>query len=145
LIDPVITGIHCLTTADINNDGKEDLIINNFEPSRGLSDSMAWFSAPSNPLSASHWDRHVFAAGDARGGSHYMGAGDVDGDGWMEIAVGAKGKPFANGNWFAFWKNPGEKKQRLQKISQAQPTFSQQMSMGMGKPIGWHQEDMELA
>ncbi|MDA7662114.1 VCBS repeat-containing protein [Verrucomicrobia bacterium] len=110
LIDPVITGIHCLTTADINNDGKEDLVINNFEPSRGLSDSIAWFSAPSNPLSATHWNRHVFAAGDARGGSHYMGVGDMDGDGWMEIAVGVKGTPFANGNWFAFWKNPGEEK-----------------------------------
>lgn len=36
-----------------------------------------------------------------------MGAGDIDGDGWKEIAVGAKGKPFADGNWFAFWKHPG--------------------------------------
>ena len=36
-----------------------------------------------------------------------MGAGDIDGDGWKEIAVGAKGKPFADGNWFAYWTNPG--------------------------------------
>ena len=36
-----------------------------------------------------------------------MGAGDIDGDGWKEIAVGAKGKPFADGNWFAYWKHPG--------------------------------------
>ena len=39
-----------------------------------------------------------------------MGAGDIDGDGWKEIAVGAKGMPFADGNWFAFWKNPGKEK-----------------------------------
>ena len=37
-----------------------------------------------------------------------MGAADIDGDGWKEIAVGAKGKPFADGNWFAFWTNPGK-------------------------------------
>lgn len=106
-IDHEITGIHCLTTADIDNDGRDDLIINNFEPDQGLGDSIAWFSRPVNPGNAPNWNRHRFAAGDARGGSHYMGAGDIDGDGWKEIAVGTKGKPFDDGNWFAFWKNPG--------------------------------------
>jgi hypothetical protein len=107
VIDHQITGIHCLLRADVDNDGKDDLVINNFEPEKGLGDSMAWFSRPEDPKNASHWDRHVFADGDARGGSHYLGAGDIDGDGWSEIAVGAKGKPFADGNWFAFWKHPG--------------------------------------
>lgn len=108
IIDPDIVGIHCITRADIDNDGRADLIINNFEPDKGLSDSMAWFSIPKQPLTAQRWDRHIFADKDARGGSHYMGAGDIDGDGWKEIAVGAKGRPFADGNWFAFWKNPGK-------------------------------------
>lgn len=108
-IDPVITGIHCILTSDIDNDGKDDLVINNFEPEIGLGDSIAWFSVPRNPHKAKQWNRHVFADGDARGGSHYMGAGDIDGDGWKEIAVGAKGGPFADGNWFAFWTNPGKK------------------------------------
>ena len=109
VIDPDITGIHCILTSDIDNDGVEDLVINNFAPDKGLGDSMAWFSRPKNPRRAKQWDRHVFANGDARGGSHYMGAGDIDGDGWKEIAVGAKGGPFEGGNWFAFWKNPGAK------------------------------------
>ena len=39
-----------------------------------------------------------------------MGLGDVNGDGWMEIAVGAKGRPFQEGNWFAFWTHPGSSK-----------------------------------
>ncbi|MBI1246716.1 VCBS repeat-containing protein [bacterium] len=107
-IDPEITGIHCILTSDIDNDGKDDLVINNFMPDEGLADSIAWLSVPKNPLTAKQWDRHVFAAGDARGGSHYMGAGDIDGDGWKEIGVGAKGDPFADGNWFAFWTNPGK-------------------------------------
>ena len=106
-IDPDITGIHCLLAADIDNDGRQDLVINNFEPEKGIADSIAWFRIPKRPRTAQRWERHVFADGDARGGSHYMGAGDIDGDGWKEIAVGAKGKPFADGNWFAFWKNPG--------------------------------------
>ncbi|MEM7474955.1 MAG: VCBS repeat-containing protein [Planctomycetota bacterium] len=106
-IDNEITGIHCLRAADIDNDGQMDLIINNFEPEKGLKDSMAWFRVPKKPYLAESWERHIFAAGDARGGSHYMGAGDIDGDGWKEIAVGAKGGPFADGNWFAFWRHPG--------------------------------------
>ena len=108
LIDPEITGIHCILTSDIDNDGKDDLVINNFEPKIGIGDSMAWFSIPKNPRKAARWPRHIFADKDARGGSHYMGAGDIDGDGWKEIAVGAKGGPFADGNWFAYWKNPGK-------------------------------------
>jgi hypothetical protein len=106
-IDDEITGIHCILRSDVDNDGKDDLIINNFQPDQGLGDSMAWFSIPKDVKKDVRWDRHIFADGDARGGSHYMGAGDIDGDGWKEIAVGAKGGPFADGNWFAFWKNPG--------------------------------------
>ena len=108
IIDEEITGIHCIITSDIDNDGVDDLVINNFEPAKGIPDSMAWFSRPRNPKRAKVWNRHVFADRDARGGSHYMGAGDIDGDGWKEIAVGAKGRPFADGNWFAFWTNPGK-------------------------------------
>ncbi len=109
VVDPDITGIHCILSTDIDNDGKEDLVINNFEPAKGIPDSMAWFSSPRKPHDAEKWERHVFADGDARGGSHYMGAGDINGDGWKEIAVGAKGAPFADGNWFAFWTHPGKK------------------------------------
>ena len=49
LIDPDITGIHCILKSDVDNDGKPELIINNFEPEKGIGDSMAWFSIPKNP------------------------------------------------------------------------------------------------
>ena len=108
-IDHKIRGIHCILKADVDNDGKEDLIINNFEPDGPLGDSVAWFRIPKNVKKADKWERFVFADKDARGGSHYFGFGDIDGDGWGEIAIGAKGKPFEDGNWFAYWKNPGKK------------------------------------
>ncbi len=108
IIDHDIRGIHCILKADVNNDGSEDLIINNFFPDGPLGDSVAWFSIPKKVKSAPHWDRYVFADRTARGGSHYFGFGDLDGDGWGEIAIGAKGAPFEDGNWFAYWKNPGQ-------------------------------------
>lgn len=107
IIDHDIRGIHCILRADVNNDGRPDLIINNFEPDGPVGDSIAWLEIPENPLQADNWIRNVFADRTARGGSHYFGFGDIDGDGWGEIAAGAKGKPFEDGNWFAFWKNPG--------------------------------------
>ena len=108
IIDADLGGIHCFLTGDVDRDGQLDLIINHFRPDGLLADSIAWFSRPDEVKSASRWDRHIFADGDARGGSHYFGFGDLDGDGWGEIAVGAKGAPFEDGNWFAYWKNPGE-------------------------------------
>ena len=56
---------------------------------------MAWFKIPKRPK-RQRAGKVRFADGDA-GGSHYMGAGDIDGDGWKEIAVGAKGGPFEDG------------------------------------------------
>lgn len=107
IVDHDIRGIHCLLQADVDRDGKPDLIINNFEPEGPLADSIAWFRAPQDLKKADRWERFVFADRDARGGSHYFGFGDVDGDGWDDIAAGAKGEPFADGNWFAYWTHPG--------------------------------------
>ena len=107
-IDSELTGIHCFTSADVDRDGRQDLVVNNFEPQQGVRDSIVWYRAPVDARTTKKdWPRFTFARGDARGGSHYMGVGDVTGDGLPEIGVGAKGSPFADGNWFAFWVHPG--------------------------------------
>lgn len=112
IIDHEIRGIHCLLKADVDKDGRPEIIVNNFQPEGPLGDSIFWLAIPKAVKEARNWERHAFADGDAPGGSHYFGFGDLDGDGWGEIAVGAKGKPFGNGDWFAYWKNPGEEKLR---------------------------------
>ena len=40
------------------------------------------------------------------GGSHYFDFGDINGDGRPDLALGAKGKPFDNGNYFASFMHP---------------------------------------
>lgn len=110
VIDHDIRGIHCMLKADVDRDGNLDLIINNFHPDGKLGNSIFWLKVPISVDEAPHWGRTVFADADAPGGSHYFGFGDLDGDGWGEITVGAKGKPFKKGNWFAYWKNPRAKK-----------------------------------
>ena len=106
-IDRDITGVHCVLEADVNQDGKMDLIANEFNPDSPVGDSILWFETPSDV--DAEWKRHIFAKSDAGGGSHYMGIGDLDGDGDNDITAGAKGKPFLNGNWFAWWENPAGK------------------------------------
>jgi hypothetical protein len=105
MVEDRITGVHCVLRGDVDADGTADLITNEFNPSGPLADSLLWFKAPGR--GGKPWERHVIAAGDARGGNHYMGLGDLDGDGDNDLACGAKGKPFSGGNWFAWWENMG--------------------------------------
>ncbi len=107
-IDSEIHGIHCTLRADVNGDGKVDLLVNNFAADGAAPNSLTWLEIPPNPRQADHWIRHVLADGDAPGGNHYFGFGDVDGDGRPDVCVGAKGETFENGNWFAWWKNPSD-------------------------------------
>ena len=110
VIDDEIHGIHCTLKADIDEDQRLDLLVNNFEPHGAAPSSLTWLSVPPGPKTAERWPRFVLADGDAPGGNHYFGFGDVDGDGRGDVCIGAKGKPFEGGNWFAWWKNPSNPK-----------------------------------
>jgi len=103
LIDDEIDGVHGLHVADIDGDGKADLVANSGQPKGKFANSIVWLKALDG---GRRWQRNVFAAGDAPGLSHYHGAGDLNGDGRVDIVSAAKvGK---DGEWFAWWEQPAK-------------------------------------
>ena len=104
-----VNGAHCLITGDVDRDGNIDLIANSWRDAGAskIPNSITWFSVPEAPQSAGLWKPFVFAKGDAPGGNHYMGFGDVNGDERPDIACAAKGGPqLSGGEWFAWWEQP---------------------------------------
>ena len=101
-----VNGVHSLLTADIDGDGKLDLVANSGWPDGSFPSSLAWFRVPPQPRTAERWERHIFADRDAPGLSHYLGVGDVNGDGRLDLATCAKIKP--DGDWFAWWEQPAD-------------------------------------
>lgn len=109
VVDDKVNGIHGLLTGDVDGDGRADLVANSAQPTQPFPNSLVWYSRPAKPRSP--WQRHVFAKGDAPGLSHYLGLGDVNGDGRADAASGAKGGPqdkSGKGNWFAWWEAPAD-------------------------------------
>lgn len=109
IADDQVNGIHGLLKGDVDGDGRQDLIANSAQPLPPFPNSAAWFRVPDQPRTADRWQRFVFAQGDAAGLSHYFGAGDVNGDGRLDISLAAKGGPQSEqgtGEWFAWWESP---------------------------------------
>lgn len=109
LVDDEVNGVHGLLAGDIDGDGKQDLLANSGQPTGRFPNSAVWLRVPKKPRAAKHWERYVFADGDASGLSHYLGFGDVNGDGRPDVSLAAKGGPQAmpgSGEWFAWWEAP---------------------------------------
>ena len=108
-----LTGIHSLALADIDQDGRLDLLAPSAlnQDNKPYPESLVWFSTPKNPQELDEWQPIVFADKDAPGSTHYIGVGDINNDGRVDAAVGAKEMEFPNGRYFAWWeapKNPTE-------------------------------------
>jgi len=114
LIDDQVHGIHGIIKGDVDNDGRIDLLATSAQPADPFPDSLAWLSPPKNLRSSDPWQRHIFADRDAPGLSHYLGFGDINGDGRPDAASGAKGGPTdksGKGEWFSWWEAPADPKQ----------------------------------
>ena len=105
-----LNGIHGVLIGDVNQDGRTDLIANSGQPDHLHPNSAGWLEIPDNPKSAKEWPLHIFADKDAPGLSHYLGLGDVNGDGRPDISIAAKGgfdeSKFGKGEWFAWYEAP---------------------------------------
>jgi hypothetical protein len=98
-------------TGDVDGDRQVDLLANSAQPRGDFANSLVWYRMPPDSRSATSWPRFVFAAGDAPGLTHYLGLGDVNGDGRPDAATGAKGgeqDTTGLGNWFAWWEAPAD-------------------------------------
>ena len=105
LVDDQVNGIHGLLVGDVDGEGKPDLLATSALAEGPFPESLVWFRVPGNPRTANGWQRYVFANKDAPGLSHYLGLGDVNGDGRADAASAAK-----TGNWFAWWEAPADPK-----------------------------------
>lgn len=99
-----VDGVHGLALADLDGDGKPELIAVSDWPQGAFPNSIVWFRIPSHARDAERWPRFVLANRDAPGFGHYLGIGDVNGDALPDVATGAKAGP--EGNWFAWWQHP---------------------------------------
>lgn len=126
LVDDQVHGIHGLLKGDVDQDGKLDLLATSAQPKPPFPESLVWFRVPSTPDTAKSWERNVFAQNDAPGLTHYLGFGDVNGDGRPDAATGAKGgpqDPTGKGEWFAWWQASEDPSSKWTKhlVSTAQP------------------------
>ena len=101
-----IDGVHGIALVDLDGDGRPELLAMSGWNDGEFPDSIAWFRIPKNPRHATRWERFILANRDAPGFGHYLGVGDVNGDGRLDVAAAAKAGP--DGNWFAWWEQGAE-------------------------------------
>ena len=85
--DSKIGVMHDIVTADVNGDGKTDIVV------LGDNDGCFWYEIPADPLKESDWNRHLITMDvlvekdGIHGGFFPAGINDLDGDGDVDIVL----------------------------------------------------------
>ena len=86
-----IFGVHCIRSVDIDSDGISELVVNDFTNEQGpYSSSVCWLRPTQENNGSMDWTIIPLAKGTAQGGSHYFDFGDINNDGLIDFAMGAK-------------------------------------------------------
>jgi hypothetical protein len=71
---------YAILLVDINNDGKPDIVVAD-------TNRVVWYENPT-------WKRRTIIEGQTKPDNVCIAAYDIDGDGWLDLALGADWKPF---------------------------------------------------
>jgi hypothetical protein len=104
-VDNQCIGAHAVALADINGDGRIDIVASG-ESTSTPPNSIYWYECPEKPNSASSWPKHVVGPGQSGGLAHYPAIGDLNGDGKLDIAHAAKSPE--GGEWYRIWTQPAD-------------------------------------
>ena len=111
VIDPDLPNAHDCNLADINGDGRRDIVAlslsagwQNYSGGEGY---VAWYQKPEDPTQP--WTKTVIAHSGDYGllGARSMGLGDIDGDGIVDIAVAVDGYERHTTGQLFWFHNPG--------------------------------------
>lgn len=97
LIDDSWSQAHAVVLADLNKDGKLDLVTgkrymahNGKDPGEREPLGVYWYEASKAKDGSPFFVRHIIDYGTRAGGGMQISVADIDGDGWAEIGAGGK-------------------------------------------------------
>ena len=102
-VDNKCIGAHSVSLADINGDGRIDVVASG-EAKSTPPDSICWYACPENPNDSGAWPKYILGPGQSGGLAHYSAIADVDGDSKLDVVHAAKSAE--GGEWFRLWTQP---------------------------------------
>jgi len=143
ILDQEINGTHGTFAADVNGDGKPDLLANGIKGPH-LKDALTWYEVPVGKT-AEAANRNFVTKDQATGRSHYFDFADFNGDGKGEIVLTASGAGIIrvwsqaeDGAWTSetIFKKPGTTNAQIADLN-GDGSLDMAVGTGHGKGVYW--------